>query len=175
MAMRRTSWIDHRINDDAAMVLFLLWFGAAFFWLWRISMMADHRHHGKGEHYHRHVAMPAMPGSALVVIEAELVFCSLKTVLDHPAMAFDQTSVSMAVPAGHQVVKKARSSSAMLQKLNQPVLAHTPEEVLHSASSIQFTFRVVIATVRASNASCGPGGVETHRRRNRRSRLRRWR
>jgi hypothetical protein len=22
MAMRRTSWIDHRINDDAAMVLF---------------------------------------------------------------------------------------------------------------------------------------------------------
>jgi hypothetical protein len=31
MAMRRTSWIDHRINDDAAMVLFLLWFGVAFF------------------------------------------------------------------------------------------------------------------------------------------------
>src|SRR5271168_3221839 len=27
MAMRRTSWIDHRINDDAAMVLFLPWFG----------------------------------------------------------------------------------------------------------------------------------------------------
>jgi hypothetical protein len=31
MAMRRTSWIDHRINDDAAMVLFSLWFGVAFF------------------------------------------------------------------------------------------------------------------------------------------------
>src|ERR1700716_561045 len=31
MAMRRTSWIDQRINDGAAMVLFLLWFGAAFF------------------------------------------------------------------------------------------------------------------------------------------------
>jgi hypothetical protein len=25
MAMRRTFWIDHRINDDAAMVLFLPW------------------------------------------------------------------------------------------------------------------------------------------------------
>jgi pimeloyl-ACP methyl ester carboxylesterase len=63
------------------MVLFLPWFGVAFFWLRRIGMMADHRHHGKGEHRHRHVTMPAMPGSALVVIEAELVFGSLKTVL----------------------------------------------------------------------------------------------
>ena len=52
-------------------------------------MMADHGHHGKGEHHHRDVAMPAMPGSALVVIEAELVFGGLKTVLDRPAMAFD--------------------------------------------------------------------------------------
>src|SRR5467141_4123050 len=31
MAMRRTSWIDHRINDEAPMVLFLPWFGVAFF------------------------------------------------------------------------------------------------------------------------------------------------
>jgi len=31
MAMRRTSWIDHRINDEATMVLFLRWFGVAFF------------------------------------------------------------------------------------------------------------------------------------------------
>ena len=61
-----------------------------FFWLRRIGMMADHRHHGEGEHHHRHVAMPAMPGSALVVIEAELVFGSLETVLDRPAMAFDR-------------------------------------------------------------------------------------
>ncbi len=52
-------------------------------------MMADHRHHGEGEHNQRHVTMPAMPGTALVGIEAELVFGSLKTVLDRPAMAFD--------------------------------------------------------------------------------------
>jgi len=53
-------------------------------------MMADHRHHGEGEHHHRHVAMPAMPGSALIVIEPELVFGGLKTVLDRPSMAFDR-------------------------------------------------------------------------------------
>src|SRR3981189_284827 len=31
MAMRRTSWIDHRINDGVAMVWFLPWFGVWFF------------------------------------------------------------------------------------------------------------------------------------------------
>src|SRR5712675_205160 len=61
-----------------------------FFWLRRIGMMADHRHHGEGEHHHRYVAMPAVPGSALVVIEPELVFGGLETVLDRPAMAFDR-------------------------------------------------------------------------------------
>ena len=51
--------------------------------------MADHRHHGEGEHHQRDVAMPPMPGSALVVIESELVFRGLKTVLNRPPMAFD--------------------------------------------------------------------------------------
>jgi hypothetical protein len=31
MAMRRTSWIDQRINDGVAVLLFLPWFGVAFF------------------------------------------------------------------------------------------------------------------------------------------------
>src|SRR5450759_1734763 len=51
--------------------------------------MADRRHHGEGEHHQGNVAMPSMPGSALVVIEPELVFRGLKTVLDRPSMAFD--------------------------------------------------------------------------------------
>ena len=51
--------------------------------------MADHRHHGEGEHHHGNVAMPAMPGSALVVIEPELVFRGFKAVLDRPSVAFD--------------------------------------------------------------------------------------
>src|SRR6202048_5048869 len=52
--------------------------------------MADRRHHGEGEHHQGNVAMPPMPGSALVVIEPELVFRDLKTVLDRPPMAFDR-------------------------------------------------------------------------------------
>src|ERR1700687_3022057 len=31
MAMRRTSWIDQRINDGVAMLWFLPWFGVPFF------------------------------------------------------------------------------------------------------------------------------------------------
>src|SRR5882762_3452683 len=85
MAMRLTSWIDQRINDGVAMRWFLPWFGASFF-----LTTADRRHHGEGEHHQGDVAMPPMPGSALVVIEPELVFCGLKTVLDRPPMAFDR-------------------------------------------------------------------------------------
>ena len=51
--------------------------------------MADRRHHGEGEHHHGNVAMPPVPGSALAVIEPELVFRGLKTILDCPPMAFD--------------------------------------------------------------------------------------
>src|SRR6266481_8806473 len=92
MATRRISWIDQRINDGVAPFLFLLlpWSGVPFFWRRRIGAMADHRHHGEGEHDKRNVAMPAMPGSALVVIESELVLRGLKTVLDRPPVAFDR-------------------------------------------------------------------------------------
>ena len=90
MAMRRISWIDQRINDGVAMLWFLLWPGVSFFLRRRIGAMADHRHHGEGEHHQGNVAMPPMPGSALVVIEPELVFRGLKTVLDRPPMAFDR-------------------------------------------------------------------------------------
>src|ERR1700674_1492026 len=90
MAMRRTSWIDQRISDGVAVLLCLPWFGVAFFWRGRIGAMADCRHHGEGEHHQGNVAMPPMPGPALVVIESELVFRGLKTVLDRPPMAFDR-------------------------------------------------------------------------------------
>ena len=41
--------------------------------------MADRGHHSEGEHHQGNVAMPPMPGSALVVIESELVFRGLET------------------------------------------------------------------------------------------------
>jgi hypothetical protein len=52
--------------------------------------MADHCHHGEGEHHQGHVAMPAVPGPTLIVIETELVFRGLKAGLDRPPMAFDR-------------------------------------------------------------------------------------
>ena len=52
--------------------------------------MSDRRHHGEGEHRQGNVTMPTMPGSALVMIEPELVFRRLKAVLDRPSMAFDR-------------------------------------------------------------------------------------
>src|SRR5438309_11613113 len=51
--------------------------------------MSDRGHHGEGEHYQGHMTVPAMPGSALVVIEPELVFRGFKATLDRPSMAFD--------------------------------------------------------------------------------------
>src|SRR5258708_34247495 len=59
-----------------------------FFERCRIGAMADRRHHGEGEHHQGDVAMPSMPGSALVVIGPELVFRGLKTIFDRPPMAF---------------------------------------------------------------------------------------
>ena len=52
--------------------------------------MSDRGHHGEGEHHQGHMTVPAMPGSALVVIEPELVFRGFKAVLDRPSMAFDR-------------------------------------------------------------------------------------
>ena len=52
--------------------------------------MPDRGHHGEGEHHQGHVTVPAMPGSALVVIEPELVFRGLKAILYRPSMAFDR-------------------------------------------------------------------------------------
>jgi hypothetical protein len=75
--------------------------------------MADRRHHGEGEHHQGNVTMPPMPGSALVVIEPELVFAVSKLSSIAHRWPSTATIVSMDVPAGHQVVKKARSPSAI--------------------------------------------------------------
>ena len=46
--------------------------------------MADGRHHGKGEHDERYVAMPSMPGTRLVVVQPQFVLGRLKAILDGP-------------------------------------------------------------------------------------------
>lgn len=59
--MRRTSWIDQRINDGVALLWLLPWFGGMFFWRRRSGALTDRGLHGEGEHHQGHVSMLAMP------------------------------------------------------------------------------------------------------------------
>src|SRR6201982_3696598 len=86
--MRRISWIDQRISCGAVRSWLLPGSAVSFFGRWRISAMSDRGHHGEGKHHQGHMTVPTMPGSALVVIEPELVFRGFKAVLDRPSMAF---------------------------------------------------------------------------------------
>ena len=83
--MRRISWTDQRIRRRVR--------GGRrrhSFWGRRgVRAMADGGHHGEGEHDERDVAMPAVPGAGLIVVEAELVLGGLEAILDRPAMPLD--------------------------------------------------------------------------------------
>ena len=54
-----------------------------------IGAMPDRGHHGESQHDERDVAVPSVPRTGLVVVEAKFVFCGLEAVFDGPAMAFD--------------------------------------------------------------------------------------
>ena len=63
--------------------------GRRSFWGRRfVGVMADRGQHGEGHHDERDVAMPAVPGTRLVVVETEFVLGRLEPVLDGPATAF---------------------------------------------------------------------------------------
>src|ERR1700704_4131156 len=90
MAMRRTSWIDQRINDGVAMLLFLPWFGVSFF-----LAVADWRDGGSPPSWRRR----ASPGKRGVATHARICsrcdrartrFSRSQTVLDRPPIAFDR-------------------------------------------------------------------------------------
>src|SRR5664280_1166953 len=51
--------------------------------------MPDCCHHGEGEHDKRDMAMPAMPGAGLVMVEPQFILGRLETILDRPAMTLD--------------------------------------------------------------------------------------
>ena len=55
--------------------------------------MTDRSHHGEGQHDERDVAMPAMPGTGLVVVEPQFILRGFEAILDRPAMSlhFDQS------------------------------------------------------------------------------------
>ncbi len=54
-----------------------------------VRVVANGRQHGECQHDQADMAVPAVPGPALVVVEAELVFCGLEAVLNGPALPFD--------------------------------------------------------------------------------------
>ena len=68
--------------------------------------MADDSHHGEGEHDEGDVAVPAMPGAGLVMIEAEFILGGFKTILDSPAMTFHRYQLchrrALGTPSGEE-------------------------------------------------------------------------
>jgi hypothetical protein len=54
-----------------------------------IRAVAGDGEDGKGEHHERDVAVPAVPGARLVVVEAQFGLRRLEGILDGPAMSLD--------------------------------------------------------------------------------------
>ena len=54
-----------------------------------VRVVANGRQHGKRQHDQADVAVPAVPGPALVVVEAELVLGGFEAVLNGSALAFN--------------------------------------------------------------------------------------
>src|SRR6516164_5439026 len=78
-----------------------------FFECWfSIGPMTDDSHHGEGEHDEGDMAVPAMPGAGLVMIEAEFILGSLKTILDSPAMTLHRHQLchrrALGTPSGEE-------------------------------------------------------------------------
>ena len=71
-----------------------------------IGPVTDDGRHGESQHDQRDVTMPAMPGTAFVVIEGEFVLGGHEAVLESPAAAFDQQqlldSCSLGTPGGEE-------------------------------------------------------------------------
>jgi hypothetical protein len=69
----------------------LFGFGRGF-----VGLIPDRGHRCEGQHDKRDMAMPSMPGTGLVVIEAQFVFCGFESVLDSPGiMAQSPQAISL--------------------------------------------------------------------------------
>ena len=68
--------------------------------------MTDDGHHGKGEHDHRDMPVPAVPRAGFVVIETEFVLGGFEAVLDGPAMTFHRHELfygrALGAPSGEE-------------------------------------------------------------------------
>src|ERR1035437_3028443 len=84
IAMRRMSGTDQRIKGWAGLLSRVSFFGRRV-----VRPMPDCCHHGEGEHGKRDLAMPAMPGAGLVMVESQFILGRLETILDRPTMTLD--------------------------------------------------------------------------------------
>ena len=68
--------------------------------------MTNSGHHREGEHDERDMPVPAMPGTAFVVIKTEFVLGGFEAVLDGPAMSFNQDQLfhgrALGAPGGEE-------------------------------------------------------------------------
>src|SRR3954452_24053362 len=85
-ATRRISCTDQQIRSAAVLADHPR---TAFWGCGHVGLDADGGQHRKGQHDEGDVPMPAVPGTGLVVVEAEFVFGRLEAVLDRPAPSFD--------------------------------------------------------------------------------------
>ena len=108
--------------------------------------MAYGRHHGKGQHTERDVAVPSMPRSALVVIETELILVRFEAVLNRPAVSFNFDEFGDASPGRtprREVGKSAVCHVAADQKTARPQ-ARRSFVVLRSIEVGEFAISPVI-------------------------------
>jgi len=75
-------------------------------------MMADHSHHGEGQHDEGDVTVPAVPGAGLVVIKPQLVLGGFELSSMAQRCPSTLTNAARSVPAGHKVEKKGQIAVA---------------------------------------------------------------
>ena len=56
----------------------------------RISVMTGDRENSKSQHHQRNMSVPTVPGSGLIVIQAEFVLGGLEGVLNRSAVPFNR-------------------------------------------------------------------------------------
>ncbi len=100
-----------------------------------VGVVADRRHRGERQHHQGNLAVPAVPGAALVVVEAERVLGGLEAALDRPTLALDLDQRLEGVPAGQHVVKNAQAPSAMVRRITRPRVHGPRLPPWHSSAS----------------------------------------
>ena len=69
-AIRQISWMDQHMRFRGLWARWASFFGCRSLCLGLARLMTDGGHHGEGEYDERGMAVPTVPGSGLVMVEA---------------------------------------------------------------------------------------------------------